>query len=100
MRDTLGRALSLGLGLALAGKEQVEKTIEELVRKGEVSRAESKGLVDDLVKRGDELKDQIETATRERVQSVLKEGGMVSREEFARLEQRIEELERKLNTEH
>ena len=100
MRDTLGRALSLGLGLALAGKEQVEKTIEELVRKGEVSRAESKDLVEDLVKRGDELKDQIETATRERVQSVMKEGGMATREEVARLEQRIEELERKLNSEH
>ncbi|WP_020615006.1 phasin family protein [Paenibacillus daejeonensis] len=100
MRDTLGRALSLGLGLAMAGKEQVEKTIEELVRKGEVSRAESKDLVDDLVKRGDELKDQIESATRERVQAVMKEGGMATREEVARLEQRIEELERKLNTEH
>ena len=100
MRDTLGRALSLGLGLALAGKEQVEKTIEELVRKGEVSRAESKDLVEDLVKRGDELKDQIETATRERVQSVMKEDGMATREEVARLEQRIEELERKLNSEH
>ncbi|GBF72143.1 hypothetical protein PA598K_00380 [Paenibacillus sp. 598K] len=100
MRDTLGKALSLGLGLVLTGKEQVEKTVEELVRKGEVSRAESKDLVDDLVKRGDEVRDRIEAAARERVQALLKEGGLATREEVERLEQRIEALEIKLNTEH
>ncbi|MFS0728081.1 phasin family protein [Paenibacillus sp. 1P07SE] len=100
MRDTLGRALSLGFGLAMAGKEQVEKTIEELVRKGEVSRAESKDLVDDLVKRGDEVRDQIEAAVRVRTQEMLREGGIATREEMARLELRIEQLEAKLNNEH
>ena len=35
MREYDQKAFSLGLGLAVAGKEQIEKTIDELVKKGD-----------------------------------------------------------------
>ncbi|NBC68024.1 phasin family protein [Paenibacillus sacheonensis] len=94
MKDTIGKAISLGLGLALAGKEQVEKTFDELVKKGEVSKAESKALVEELLAKGDELRKQVETMARERMQALLGENKLATKEDIARIEQRLDALER------
>ncbi|QHT61769.1 hypothetical protein GXP70_18490 [Paenibacillus lycopersici] len=93
MKDTIGKAISLGLGLALAGKEQVEKTFEELVKKGEVSKTESKALVEELLAKGDELRQRVETMARERVQALMGEGKLATKEDIERLERRLETLE-------
>lgn len=98
MKETIGKAISLGLGLAVAGKEQVEKTIEELVKKGEVSKAESRALVDELVLKGEELRQHVEAMARERVHAILGENRLATREDIARIEQRLEALERKNHT--
>lgn len=94
MRDTIGKAISLGLGLALAGKEQVEKTFDELVKKGEVGKAESKALVEEMLAKGDELRQQVEAMARERVHAILGESKLATREDIARIEQRLDALER------
>ncbi|QHW34460.1 hypothetical protein GZH47_29145 [Paenibacillus rhizovicinus] len=94
MRETIGKAFSLGLGLAHAGKEQVEKTFDELVKKGEVSKTESKALVEELLVKGDEFRNRIETLARERVQSLLGENKLATKEDIARIEQRLDALER------
>ncbi|NBD23532.1 hypothetical protein GT019_06570 [Paenibacillus sp. T1] len=94
MKDTIGKAISLGLGLALAGKEQVEKTFDELVKKGEIGKAESKALVEELLVKGDELRKQVEAMARERVQAILGEHKLATREDIARIERRLDALER------
>ncbi|MBP1996986.1 phasin family protein [Paenibacillus eucommiae] len=94
MKETIGKAISLGLGLAVAGKEQVEKTIEELVKKGEVSKAESKGLVDELVQKGEKTRQHLEEMVRERMHALLGDGKLATKEDIARLESRLDALER------
>lgn len=96
MKDTIGKAISLGLGLALAGKEQVEKTFDELVKKGEIGKAESKALVEELLVKGEELRRQVETMARERVQAILgeREGKYATKADIARIEIRLDALER------
>ncbi|GKU81600.1 phasin family protein [Niallia sp. NCCP-28] len=95
MKNTIGKALSLGLGLAIAGKEQVEKTVEELVKKGEVTKGESKELIEHLLRKGEEMKGQMEAIAREKVSAVFTEKGIATVEDMKRLEERIEALERK-----
>ncbi len=96
MKDTIGKAIALGLGLAVAGKEQVERTIEELVKKGELSRAESGSLAEELVRKGEEAKSRIEEMVRSRVSALLGEGALATKEDIERLERRMDELERRL----
>ncbi|MFC4597699.1 phasin family protein [Cohnella hongkongensis] len=96
MKDTIGKALSLGLGLAVAGKEQVEKTIEELVKKGELSKAESGSLAEELVRKGEEAKSRMEELVRARIQALLGDGTLATKEDVARLEQRLTVLEQRL----
>ena len=95
MKNKIGKAISLGLGLAIAGKEQVEKTVEELVKKGEVTKSESKELVEHLLRKGEEMKSQMEAIAREKVSGAFAEKGLATAEDIKRLEARIEALERK-----
>ncbi|XID94728.1 phasin family protein [Paenibacillaceae bacterium WGS1546] len=98
MKDTIGRALSLGLGLAVAGKEQIEKTIDELVRKGEMSRAESGSLSEELVRKGEEARERMEAFVKKRVRETIEEAGCATREDVAALEGRIAALEARLES--
>ncbi|RAV02326.1 phasin family protein [Paenibacillus sp. YN15] len=93
MRDMLHRAVSLGLGLAVASKEQIEKTVEELVKKGEVSRAESGEFLEELLNKGSEAKARMDQAVNDKVQSILKDRGIASLDEVKALERRIAVLE-------
>jgi len=95
MKDTFGKAISLGLGLAVAGKEQVERTMDELVKKGELNKAESGSLTEELVRKGEEAKARMEELVRSRVQALLGEGNWATKEDIERLEQRISALERR-----
>lgn len=97
MRDLLNKFVSLGLGLAVVTKEQAEKLVDELVKKGEMSRAESFAFVDDLLKKGEEAQARIETLVRERVQAAVGERKWATREDVARLEKRLDALIAKLD---
>ncbi|MFB9274319.1 phasin family protein [Cohnella cellulosilytica] len=96
MKDTIGKAIALGLGLAVAGKEQVERTIDELVKKGELSRAESGSLTEELVRKGEEAKSRVEEMVRARVYALLGEGTLATKEDIERLKARVSELEQRL----
>ncbi|MEI7026217.1 phasin family protein [Paenibacillus sp. y28] len=96
MRELIGRAVALGLGLAVTSKEQVEKTVEELVKKGEVSRQESSSFVDELLRKGEEARARMDATVQERVQSFLEEQHIATKRDVERLEQRIALLEQQL----
>lgn len=85
--------------MIVAGKEQIEKTVDELVKKGEVSRSESKTLTEELIKKGDQTRQQIEQMARERVNAILGELQIATREDIERIERRLDALERKEQSE-
>jgi len=94
MKDVLEKVFSLGLGIAAAGREQIERIVEDLVKKGEISQAESKGLVEDLMKKGEEAQKKIEEIARQRLHAIL--GDVATKEDIARIEQRLQALEQKI----
>lgn len=98
MKDAIGKAIFLGLGLAVAGKEQVERAIEELVKKGELSKAESGSLTEELVRKGEEAKLRVEELVRARVQALLGDDALATKADIERLEQRLDALERRMTT--
>lgn len=89
MREMISKAVSLGLGLAVAGKEQAEKLVDELVKKGEMSREESFAFVNDLLKKGEEAQRKISDLVQERVQT-FGDRTWATKEDIARLEQRLD----------
>ncbi|WP_010268588.1 phasin family protein [Paenibacillus senegalensis] len=92
MKEMIEKAISLGLGLAVTGKEQMDKLVDELVEKGEMSRAESSAFVDRMVKKGEEARQNIDDLVHDRIQKALSDKDLATKEDIQRLEKRIEEL--------
>ena len=93
MRNMLKKGLALGLGLAITSKEQAEKFVEELVKKGEMTQEESKGFVNELIQKGEEMQKELDEMINKRLSQLLGQLNVATKEEIQRLEQRINELE-------
>ncbi|WP_445486903.1 phasin family protein [Niallia sp. 03133] len=95
MKNTINQFISLGLGLAAASKEQVEKMVNDLVARGEVSKNDSKDMVNQLLEKGYQAKKEMDGVVKTKVQQALKELDVVTMEEYRELERRIAVLEQK-----
>ena len=78
-------------------KEQIEKYVDEMVKRGEVSEQESKDMVNDLMVRGEERQKEFEQQVNMKVKLRLQEMDIATKEDIERLEQRIAALELKQN---
>ena len=94
MKETIGKAVSLAFGLAMLGKEQMDKYVGELVKKGEMTREESKVWIEAAATKGKEMEAAIEKATKEQIKLILSKQGLATKEELELLTKRIEKLER------
>ena len=96
MRHLIKQAFALGLGAAITSKEQVEKVVNDLVIKGELSKAESKEWIDTLTEKGAEAKKELDDVVKSRVNQILDGMNLVSKDEVRELERRVKILEEKL----
>ena len=65
------------------------------MKKGEVSKNESKDLINHLIQKGEEMKSQVEAVAKEKVNAAYGELKLATLEDIQKLEKRIEALERK-----
>ena len=93
MKDLINKGLTLGLGLAVVSKEQIDKLVDELVKKGEVSTAESKELARELFEKGEAEKKEMNIRIHEQVEKLLRDLNIPTKADIERLEQRIQDLE-------
>lgn len=96
LKDFIDRMFTLGIGAAIASKEQLEKLIDELAEKSNVAKEESSDIVDELMKKGKEYQSKFEASVKEKVKQTLKDSDFVTKEEFDALKKRVEELEAQL----
>lgn len=96
--DFFKQVFSLGIGAAVSTKEQIEKTVDSLVKKGEVSKEESKELINQWVEKGEQARQDIDEVIKARVNQALTSLNLVTKDEFKKLERRIQVLENKENS--
>lgn len=96
MRDTLKKGMALGLGLAVTSKEQAEKMIDELVKKGELTRQESSEFMDDLLRKGKESQKDIDEKIQKRFNRLVEDLHVATKEDVKALEIRLDQLEKQL----
>ncbi|WP_173918509.1 phasin family protein [Halobacillus sp. Marseille-Q1614] len=93
MSSILRKGFYLGLGAAIRGKEKFEKVLNEMVSKGEVSPTEAREMLNTWVEKGEQKNSDWSELAQSRMQTRLKNLGFVTREEYERLEARLERLE-------
>ncbi|HBW34007.1 phasin family protein [Desulfosporosinus sp. BICA1-9] len=95
MKDLIKKGFALSLGLVLLSREQVEKSVTQLVNKGEVPASEAKELVNELIEKGEEQQRLLEDKIREQIKKLLIEINIASKEDLQQLEQRLQKLEQR-----
>ena len=93
--DALRNAALLAFGAAYSTAEGIRSLVGEMVKRGSITRDEADSFAADLVERGKNAKAAIDERIARAVADYLKDAGLPTREEFDKLAQRVDELEKK-----
>ncbi len=85
MSNLLEKSFYMGLGLFAYSREKIEKLVEELVNKGEVAGKDAQGFVSDLVKKGEEQREELRKIIREELKEFFKAGDIASKEDIRKI---------------
>ena len=95
MFELIKKTMLTGVGMAVMTKDKVEELARELAKEGNIPEKEGKELVDELLKKSEQAKKDLETNMEGIVQKVLGKLNLVTKEDLTRLEERIKHLEQK-----
>lgn len=94
MFNFIKKTMLVGAGLAAMTREKIEGTIDELVKKGELSEKEGKELVDELVEKSKSVKKDLEKKVEKIVTDTVKKLNIPTRDELTALKKKIEQMEK------
>lgn len=94
----IGESLDLALGLVALSREKIEGLVDDLVKRGEVSKRDAQSLVNDLMKRGEEQRESVKALVQQEVSKSLS-GLALARKEDVPTKEQIESIVRTQVTE-
>ncbi len=98
MEDFLKKTLNFGLGLFDYTKEKVENLVEEMVKRGELSKQESSQAVEELWQRAEKEQAFFWEKVKDFIDRIVSEMPLVRRAELKALEERLAALEKRLQS--
>ncbi len=99
--STLARKfLLLGIGALSLTEERLEQIISGMVKKGEISRQEGRDLVQEMLKKIDQEKDNLSEKIKKEFDSLMDKVDVPKQSELNELKQKIAELEAKIDQLH
>lgn len=102
MKDLLKNIIYAGVGAAFLTREKLEEVGRELVEKGSLTMDEGKEFVDELLKKSEKAKEQLEQWMSGKVEERVRKCHLASSDEIAELRRKMEEMQaalEKLNKE-
>lgn len=96
MKDFINKALLAGLGLASMTKEKIEEFASKMAEEGKMTNEEGKKFFDEIFKKSEQFKQDIENKIEESVKKVLIKLNIPTQDTINNLEQRIKDLEEKI----
>ncbi len=94
MNETLRKMGLIGIGALSITEEKVRQTVNELVERGEMNREEGKSLVNELLTEKNRQMRELGDKISEEMQNVINRSKIASKDDVARLEDKIAELEK------
>jgi polyhydroxyalkanoate synthesis regulator phasin len=93
MKELLKNVVYAGIGAAFLTKEKIEELKGDLIEKGKISQEEGKQFVDDLLRKSEKAKDQLDLWINKRVEDRIQQLNLATKDEIAELQRKIEELQ-------
>jgi polyhydroxyalkanoate synthesis regulator phasin len=98
MFDLMKKGMLAGIGLALKTWDEVEKMVQDVQEKGEMSEAEGRKFLDEVQKKYEEAQGKLEKRVEQTVKEFLKKTQIVTSDELKELKKEIRELKSIINT--
>ena len=92
MSDVINKAFLAGLGAISLSRDKVEGFIDDLVKRGELSQEEKRGMLSELLESVEKRQAELGEFIRKEVRQILQSLDMPSREEIDRLKEEIDSL--------
>jgi polyhydroxyalkanoate synthesis regulator phasin len=93
MLDAIHKMFLAGVGLAAMTKDKIDEHIKELVEKGKLTEKEGREIAEDMLKKSEQAKEDLEKQVEKQVQQTLQALQIASKEDVEKLTARIEKLE-------
>ena len=94
MYDFIKKGVLIGIGLASMTREKFESTVEELIKKGELSEKEGRDLVEELKGKSEEVRSDMTKRVEKIVADTLSRLDVPRKAELDELRERITTLEK------
>lgn len=94
--DIAKKTMMTGIGFALKTKDEVEEWAKELATRGELSENEGEKFVDEMTKRYDEARENLEKKVEKSVKEMLDRLKVPTAEEMDALKAEIESIKKKI----
>jgi len=95
-RDLFEKTVDLGLGAALLIKEAAANLVDDLVKRGSMSKDEGQKMLSQMLEKGKEQKTKMEGLVHQTVDKMLGQADLARQSSIEALERRVAELEREL----
>jgi len=95
--DVVKKAMLLGLGAISLTKEKVEEAVDDLIRRGEVSRKERFKMVDKLLKEAERQEEELTGKISETVQKAITQIGLAAKKDLEDVSNRLAEIEKRIS---
>jgi len=99
MQDLIRDIFYLGAGAAFVTKEKIEELKKDLIEKGKMTQDEGKQFVDDLVKKSDKARKDLEKRIQDTVVEQMKKMNVATSDDIADLKKQIRELRKMIEKE-
>jgi polyhydroxyalkanoate synthesis regulator phasin len=96
MEDLFKKTIRFGLGLFDYTKEKVEHLVDEMVKRGELTKQESTQAVEELWEKAEKEQSAFWNKIKEYINSMVAEMPLVRRSDLKALEDRLAALEKRL----
>jgi polyhydroxyalkanoate synthesis regulator phasin len=96
MIDLIKKGVFLGLGALTLTKEKAEELVDELIKKGEVSKDERYNLMREILDKAKEQEENINKRISVEIGKAIEKWGIPSKKDFEELEKRIDKLTQQL----
>lgn len=97
MFDLVKKGVLASIGMALKTWDEVEDTIKDLQKKGEMSEAEGRKFLDEARQRYEETQNKLEKRVEQSVKDFLKKTSIVTSDELKEVKKEIRELKSIIN---
>ena len=92
MFEIIKKTMLTGIGLAAVTREKIEEIAEDLIEKGQITEKEGKEFIDELMKKSEQARTDLEKKVEDIVRKALKKMNVATKEDIAGLEKKIRQM--------